>query len=106
MNQLKLFGKRVRTVRKAAKITQEEAAEAAGLNSKYFGEVERGEKQPSLKAIIAFAKALKVSPATFFQFEEDTDEKTLRMRIENLIRDANLKQLQQFYKVIRAILES
>jgi DNA-binding XRE family transcriptional regulator len=78
MNQLKLFGKRVRSVRKAAKITQEEAAEAAGLNSKYFGEVERGEKQPSLKAILAFAKALRVSPATFFQFEEDTDEKTLR----------------------------
>jgi transcriptional regulator with XRE-family HTH domain len=43
-NQPKLFGKRVRALRRAAKITQEGAAESARLNAKYLGEIERGRK--------------------------------------------------------------
>jgi len=96
MNQPKLFGKRVRAIRKAAKITQEKAAEAAQLNSKYLGEIERGEKRPSFEAIIALAKALKVSPEAFFQFDrEERDEKTVRRKIETFLKSANLDQLLQ-----------
>jgi len=106
MNQPKLFGKRVRAVRKAAKITQEEVAEAAHLNPKYLGQIERGEKRPSFDAILALAKALDVSPAAFFQFErEESDEKTLRRRIEAVLEDANSHQLQQVHKVVKALLE-
>ena len=107
MNQSKLFGKRVRTLRKAAKITQEEAAEAAHLNSKYLGEIERGEKRPSFEAIIAVAKALDVPPESFFQFElEDNDEKVLRRRIENLLQKASTAQLQRIHKIIKVLLEA
>ena len=106
MNQPKLFGKRVRTIRKAAKITQEEAAEAAHLNSKYLGEIERGEKRPSFEAIMALAKALNVSPDAFFQFDrEENDEKTLRRKIETLLKVANLQQLRQVQRVLKAFLE-
>jgi transcriptional regulator with XRE-family HTH domain len=34
-----------------------QAAEAAHLNPKYLGELERGEKRPSFEAILALAKA-------------------------------------------------
>jgi transcriptional regulator with XRE-family HTH domain len=106
MNQSTLFGKRVRTLRKAARITQEKAAEAAHLNSKYLGEIERGEKRPSFEAIIALAKALSVSPAVFFQFDGDeSDEKTLRRKIEVLLSDASAAQLLQVHKVLKAFLE-
>ncbi len=106
MNQPKLFGKRVRTIRKAAKITQEEAAEAAQLNSKYLGEIERGEKRPSFEAIMALGKALNVSPDAFFQFDrEEGDEKTLRRRIEILLKEANIQQLRQIHVVLKALLE-
>lgn len=106
MNQPELFGKRVRTIRKAAKITQEEAAEAAQLNSKYLGEIERGEKRPSFEAIMALAKALNVSPDAFFQFDrEENDEKTQRRKIENLLKVANLQQLRQVQRVLKAFLE-
>jgi transcriptional regulator with XRE-family HTH domain len=106
MTQSKLFGKRVRAIRKAAKITQEKAAEAAHLNSKYLGEIERGEKRPSFEAIIALAKALNVSPEAFFQLDrEDGDEKTLRRRIETLLKDVNLQQLRQVQRLLKALLE-
>jgi transcriptional regulator with XRE-family HTH domain len=106
MNQPKLFGKRVRAIRKAAKITQEKAAEAAQLNSKYLGEIERGEKRPSFEATIALAKALKVSPDAFFQFDrEERDERAVRRKIETLLKSANLEQLSQAHRVLKVLLE-
>ena len=58
MNQLKLFGKRLQTIRKAARVTQEETAEKAHLNPKYLGQIERGEKRQSFDASLALAEAL------------------------------------------------
>ena len=106
MVEPKLFGKRVRALRKAARITQEKAAEAAHLNPKYLGEIERGEKRPSFEAILTLARALKVSPAAFFQFDEDeNDEKTLRRKIEILLKSAGPQELRQVLKILTAVLE-
>jgi transcriptional regulator with XRE-family HTH domain len=106
MDQSRLFGKRVRTIRKAAKITQERAAEEAGLNPKYLGQIERGEKRPSFDAIVALAKALHVSPGSFFQFDrEENDERVLRRKIEGLLHDRSPQQLQQAYTILRTLLE-
>lgn len=105
-SQPKLFGKRVRSIRRAAKITQEDAAEKAQLNAKYLGEIERGEKRPSFEAILALAKALNTSPSAFFQFDrEEGDEKTLRKRVESLVNRASPQQLQQAYRVLKALTE-
>ena len=107
MVEPKLFGKRVRAIRKAARITQEKAAEAAHLNSKYLGEIERGEKRPSFEAIIALSKSLGVLPEAFFQFDlEDNDEKALRRKIENLLQKASTSQLQRVHRVIKVLLEA
>jgi transcriptional regulator with XRE-family HTH domain len=105
-SQSKLFGKRVRAIRRAAKITQEDAAERAQLNAKYLGEIERGEKRPSFDAIVALAKALHVSPALLFQFDrEDGDERALRKKIETLVNKSSTEQLQQAYRVLKALTE-
>lgn len=106
MDQPKLFGKRLRAIRKAAKITQERAAEEAGLNSKYLGQIERGEKRPSFDAIVTLAKALHVSPALLFEFDrEENDERALRRKIEGLLQDRSSQQLQQAYRILRALFE-
>ncbi len=106
MNQLKLFGTRIRALRKAARITQEEAAERARLNPKYLGQIERGEKRPSFEATIALAKALQVSPAVFFESDvEETDEKALRKKIDTLLRGCTHQQLKQAYRLISVVAE-
>ncbi len=106
MDQLKLFGRRVRAIRKTAQITQEEAAEKAHLNSKYLGEIERGEKRPSFEAMLALGTAFNVSPAAFFQFDkEERNEKVLRKKIEALIQRSDPEQLQQVHRLLKAVLE-
>jgi transcriptional regulator with XRE-family HTH domain len=106
MRHAEQFGKRVRAIRKAARITQEDAAEKAQLNSKYLGEIERGEKRPSFEAILALADALNTSPAAFFQFDnEEGNEKILRKKIEALVSESSLQQLQHAYRILKALLE-
>jgi transcriptional regulator with XRE-family HTH domain len=106
MNQLKLFGARLRSIRKAARITQEGIAEKAHLNPKYLGQIERGEKRPSFDAIVSLAGALDVSPHAFFQFDRDhSDERTLRKDIDGLLRRCTREQLRQIYRIVKALVE-
>jgi XRE family transcriptional regulator, regulator of sulfur utilization len=101
----KLFGKRVRAIRRAG-ITQEDAAERAKIHPKYLGEIERGEKRPSFEAIVALADALGTSAAAFFHFEnEESNERALRKKIDALIGDASVEELQRVYRLLRALLE-
>ena len=55
----KRFGIAVRDRRTAARITQEELAERAGLHPTYVSMVERGVRNPTLAVAARIAKALK-----------------------------------------------
>lgn len=58
---LTMIGKRIRTAREAAQITQEELAEAVGCTAKHIGAIERGIKTPRLDTFIIIANTVKVS---------------------------------------------
>ena len=54
------FGKRVREVRKSKGISQEKLAEMAGIDRSYMGNIERGEKNITLKKAYEICDALDV----------------------------------------------
>jgi XRE family transcriptional regulator, regulator of sulfur utilization len=58
-----IFGEFVRRVRKERAWTQEDLAERAGLTTTYVGQVERGDKVPSLTVVLKLALALEVLPS-------------------------------------------
>jgi len=55
------FGKRIREVRKGKGISQEKLAEMAGIDRSYMGNIERGEKNITLKKAYEICDALEVS---------------------------------------------
>jgi transcriptional regulator with XRE-family HTH domain len=63
------FGRRVRELRLARGLSQEELAFRAGVHRTYLGSIERGERNPALKNIAAIAAALDVSLAELFRFD-------------------------------------
>lgn len=54
------FGKRVREVRKGKRISQEKLAEMAGIDRSYMGNIERGEKNITLKKVYEICDALEI----------------------------------------------
>ena len=59
-NLRKLLGETIRTRREAASMSQEKLAELADLSRNYIGEVERGETNVSIEALVRIARALHV----------------------------------------------
>ena len=58
---LESIGGNIRKFRLMKKIRQEDLAEKAGLSTNYVGAIERGEKVPSLEALIDIVNALGIS---------------------------------------------
>jgi transcriptional regulator with XRE-family HTH domain len=65
---LKHFGKRVKDLRQAKGISQEELAELSGFHRNYIGMLERGERNISLKNIVVIAKTFKMSVKDLFDY--------------------------------------
>lgn len=62
-DDLKHFGSNLKALRTARSWTQDYLGERADLNPKYLGEMERGERNPSLDVIWRLARALGVDAA-------------------------------------------
>lgn len=61
------FGLRVRSIRLAKGLSQEQLAELAGLHRTYVSSLERGQRNVGLDNVLALAQALNVSPSEFFE---------------------------------------
>ena len=57
------FGLVLRELRQQHGYSQDSFAHAAGYHRNYIGQLERGEKSPSLKALFDFADSLEVTPS-------------------------------------------
>jgi len=62
------FGMRIRELRAAREMTQEDLAELSGLSRQYIGDVERGVRNISLVNIEKLARAFKTSLSELFNF--------------------------------------
>ena len=102
MDNLSLFGKRLRSIR--GRRSRASIAEAAKISSAYLGELERGEKWPALDIIVELAQVLAVPPGTFFDFEsEEVDSHVLHEKLALILENKDTKQLQQALRVVKAL---
>lgn len=61
----KHFGERVRRIRRAKDMTQEDLAEKAGIHRTYLSALERsGGRNPTIRIVDRIAKALEVKPGS------------------------------------------
>ena len=66
-----LVGERVKSLRRSLRLSQEALADAAELDRTYIASIERGKRNVSIVNIEKIAKALNVTLANFFDFEEE-----------------------------------
>jgi DNA-binding XRE family transcriptional regulator len=65
-----LIGIKLRNIRNELNLSQEEFAEKVGLHRTYIGQVERAEKNITLKNIHKICYALKIDPKELFDFTD------------------------------------
>src|SRR5260370_4802251 len=98
-----LLGKNIRAVRDSLNISREVAAELAGIDADYLGEIERGEKWPALWMIRAIARALKVSPTRFFEFEGEAEASlSVAEKFQRILNTRTPEQQDQALRVVKA----
>ncbi len=64
----KNIGKKIKTLREQAGLTQEKLAEKSGISLDYLGKIEVCINKPGLKTILKIANALKVEPFKILKF--------------------------------------
>ena len=79
-------GARMRQLRRARRLTQEQLAERAGLSYKFVGELERGLGNPTLTTLAALSEALGVGLVDLLALE--TDRPRLSPRQASQVREA------------------
>jgi transcriptional regulator with XRE-family HTH domain len=100
-----LFGKRLRAARKAARVKQGPLAKALDVDPKHISRLESGKVKPSFDLICQAGRFLKVSPGVLLELEAaEENASVLKDRIRHMLEAADVTQLQQAYRVLKALL--
>jgi transcriptional regulator with XRE-family HTH domain len=72
------FGQRLRMIRLARKLSQEQFAELLGISVDFLSLIERGINAPSFENLDAFSAQLKIPISVLFDFESTLDPSLLK----------------------------
>jgi transcriptional regulator with XRE-family HTH domain len=86
------MGGRMRVVRAALGLTQAQVAEKAGIDTSFYGQIERGVNVPSLKTFTAIAAALKVGPSELLSSRTEGKEGLYEAAIGSLLKGLDTKR--------------
>jgi transcriptional regulator with XRE-family HTH domain len=99
------FGQRLRAIRRAKDLSQQDLAEAAKVSQNYLGAIERGKQTPTLVVVERLAVALNMELPDLLSFEAgEISRAQVRKKIDDLLRGADLPRLQLVLRVLRAVL--
>lgn len=104
----KIVGKRIKQYRKKEGLSQEELAFKASLHTTYIGQLERGEKNATLKSIEKISSSLKIPLEVIFkgvQEEFSSNEDQIAKEVLTLIQKISKTDLENIDKIIHYLLE-
>lgn len=99
------FGKRVRNLRVSQKYSQEKLAEYSGLHATYIGQIERGEKSPTIETIYKLAKGLDIPMSDFFKYIKEEEACGTADKIYNEILALSNEKQEKIFRILQEILQ-
>jgi transcriptional regulator with XRE-family HTH domain len=101
-----ILGKAIRETRLKLGLTQEGLGKRANLHYSYIGQVERGNKVPSIKTLKRIAAALNVNVEDLLEKEPSamtSDEDILIKELVNSVKDCSAEELKLYINIIKQI---
>ena len=98
-----LLGARIKELRKAKGLSQEELSEKVGIDSKHLSRIEVGTSYSSLDTLGKIAQALGIEIKDLFEFMHLSRTKDLTDNISKLLKEADEDKVRLILKIIRAV---
>ncbi|MEE1126551.1 MAG: helix-turn-helix transcriptional regulator [Acutalibacteraceae bacterium] len=98
----KHIGLRIRSYRTQLGYSQERLAEISGCHPTYIGQIERGEKNPTLESVEKIATALNLSLSKLFENlgSDNSDERNIPLECYEFLLSKSKAEQQQIYKIL------
>lgn len=100
MNFKKLFGLRLRELRKNKKLSQAELAEQVCVDPKHISFLETGRNFPSTALLERLAVVLEVEIQEMFNFSHNKDRKMILCEIQMLINELDDEKLKLAHRIL------
>ncbi len=97
------FGERIRTERLALKMTQETLAEKANISVSFLGQIERGERKPSLETVVSIANSLGITVDYLLSDSYLQAPKSLLDELNFLVREGSEKDIKTVIEITKTI---
>lgn len=105
MSDLKLrLGLVIKGKRKDKNMSQAKLAEKAGISPKYLGEVERGEGNISIDKLESISLALGCPASDLLDNTHKEGRPLLMNEIDNMLHKASNTEVENVYRVVKALL--
>ena len=104
MDNKKALGLRIKELRKARKLSQEQLAELIGLEPPSVCNIEKGKNYPTIQNLEKIVDVLGVSFVDIFQFEHHRQNKDLIKEINKFLY-CNPNKVQDIYKIVKVLCE-
>lgn len=101
-----LIGRRIREVRMQRGMSQAKIAEIIAVNDSYICNIEKGEKQVSLTALVAIADALKVTADVLLSGNQKFDAKEYHSEFVEVLSDCDEFEKRLIYNAACAVRET
>ena len=107
MDDRKLLGKRIKSLRRSKGHTQEGLAEIIDISANYLAVIERGEANPTLTLLERLSAGLEVPLSELFQYhpEEGYQPAQLRRKLDQMVNEAREGELPRLTRVFESLLE-
>lgn len=100
------LGERIRALRLARKLSQEQLAGLATISAKHLGEVERGKSNTSIDVLSAIASALGVKLNALIEADPRQTHQELIVGITSMAARLSEKDAQIIYRAMKVMTES
>ncbi|OLA76940.1 MAG: hypothetical protein BHW55_05160 [Candidatus Melainabacteria bacterium 35_41] len=105
MEKLKLFGRRIKELRKSKKMTQEQLSEILGLYQKQIGNIETGSYFTTMPNLEKLAEIFDVEIKDLFDFEHQKNKDEILNDIHKLLNTASEEQLKLIFRLVCSVLK-
>ncbi|MFD0588369.1 helix-turn-helix domain-containing protein [Paenibacillus sp. GCM10027627] len=107
----RLIGENIRALRKSKGLSQEQLALRADINASYMGQVERGEKNPTIDVLSKIAAALQTPLEKIVNVQGETSsvgaEEAARYadKIASQMTGLSIKEQEAVYKFVKQLVQ-